>query len=88
MGCRPVVRASTAKSFLLKLLGLVLLTASALPSSVLAVPFELSYMGRLVEESGRPVDGPVELEVNFYNSETLAEKGPAGRAAVGFPKIA
>lgn len=40
----------------------------ALSTAGLATPYELSYGGRLTENSGKPVTGPVDLRVTFYRS--------------------
>lgn len=35
-----------------------------------ALPYELSYLGRLTDTSGMPISGPIDLELKFYRSET------------------
>lgn len=39
-----------------------------------AVPYELSYLGRLTDASGMPISGPIDLELNFYRSETGSDR--------------
>ena len=46
---------------------LLLLSAS---SSALADPFAFSYGGRLTEATGKPVEGPIKVEVSFFALET------------------
>lgn len=38
-----------------------------------ALPFDFSYSGRLVEASGKPVDGPVDIKLRFYRAESGGE---------------
>lgn len=42
----------------------------AFSSAAFADPFDLFYSGRLTEESGAPVQGPINLELKFFLSET------------------
>jgi hypothetical protein len=43
--------------------------ALCLQSRAFAASFELPITGRITEESGKPVDGPVELSISFFHSE-------------------
>ena len=54
----------------------MLLLASAQPQRLCASPFDLSYSGRLVDDSGKPITRPLNLTVRFYNAA-------AGGAALG-----
>jgi formylglycine-generating enzyme required for sulfatase activity len=52
------------------------------PPAALAGPFPLSYGGRLTDPSGTPLAGPVDLAVNFFQSET------GGSPLLGEPVVA
>ncbi len=52
---------------------------AAMPAN--AATMDFSYTGRLVEENGRPVDGPVALKISFYHSATGA--GPVFEMTTG-----
>ena len=50
-------------------LPLLIFSLSFAPS-VSASPYTLQYGGRLVSNTGRPLNGPVALTVNFFNAST------------------
>lgn len=35
-----------------------------------ASPFEFSYSGRLTEDSGKPIEGPIDIKLRFYRAES------------------
>lgn len=49
----------------------LLLTILFIASSMsLASPFEFSYSGRLTKDSGEPAEGPIDIKVRFYRTES------------------
>lgn len=40
----------------------------AIDSTIFAAPLKMTYSGRLTETSGKPVSGPIDLKLVFYNS--------------------
>ncbi|MCX6109626.1 MAG: hypothetical protein NTZ90_08510 [Proteobacteria bacterium] len=58
---------------------------SAVEVAQAAVPTELTYMGRLIDATGKPIAGPVDLEAAFYRS---ADGGDAvGGTVLQFPGV-
>lgn len=55
----------------LLIVGLIWVLSS---SAAFAVPYELSYGGRLTESNGKPVSGPVNLRVTFFRSLTGSDQ--------------
>ena len=51
-----------------------LLLSSSLSSVAFGVPYGLSYSGRLTTVAGAPVEGPINIEVKFFRSETGADE--------------
>lgn len=59
----------------MSLLKYILIVGILISSSVVtALPFEFSYSGRLVTDSGEPVEGPISLQVKFYRSLNGADE--------------
>src|SRR5262245_23243544 len=71
---------ASTTTHLLRLLTVALLLAAP---SASAFPYKLSYAGRLIEPKGKPVDGPVDLEVSFFDASTGGS--PIGPGALPFP---
>lgn len=69
------MRRQTARQWVLGALA-ALIPIWAMPA--LATPYNLSWGGRMTEASGKPVDGPIDLEVSFYRSESGGD--PVGDA--------
>ena len=62
-----------------KILGWFLIVSAAISSGkALALPYEISYLGRLTESSGKPLKGPIDLQINFYRSESGSDIIPVG----------
>src|SRR5262245_6498888 len=54
----------------------LLVSASLTAEIAAAVPF--TYGGRMTEANGKPIDGPIDLQVNFYHRESGgAPRGPS-----------
>jgi len=62
------VRRQTAKVIILGAL-----SALSLAWPVPALAYDLSWGGRITEPNGKPVDGPIDLEVSFYRAESGGE---------------
>jgi hypothetical protein len=60
-------------------IGLVLLIFLAFSNLIWAGDLKFTYIGRLVEENGQPVSGPIELQFSYFTTED----GPAG---IGSPE--
>ena len=58
---------------------------SAVEVAQAAVPTELTYMGRLIDATGKPLAGPIDLEASFYRA---ADGGDAvGGTVLEFPGV-
>ena len=58
---------------------------SAVEVAQAAVPTDLTYMGRLIDATGKPLAGPVDLEASFYRA---ADGGDAvGGTVLQFPGV-
>ena len=58
----------------LPLLAYSLLGLLALAPQLQALPYEISYLGRLTTDTGAPVKGTVNLEVSFFRSATGTDR--------------
>ena len=50
------------------------LILSLFASATFAVPYELQYSGRITASDGAPLEGPVDIEVKFFRTETLPDE--------------
>lgn len=52
------------------LLKIIFTSFFLLSFSLYAAPFEFSYSGRITDQSGKPIDGPINLSISFYRTES------------------
>lgn len=52
-----------------------------------SIPMEITYSGRLTEKNGKPIEGPIDLEVKFYESEITSTPIDLGKE-ITFPGTA
>ncbi|MEN9835837.1 MAG: hypothetical protein RL011_2030, partial [Pseudomonadota bacterium] len=64
----PIGRSSVSSVSIAATLFLLLLLIETLAQA--ADGFPLSYSGRLAQSSGAPVEGPLDIELRFYATET------------------
>lgn len=69
-----------------KVIFCIIFTFFSISTIALAGPFDLFYSGRLTEETGAPIQGPINIEVKFFLSETGTDE--IGVAVPAFSGVA
>ena len=79
------IRNRYGQIWLLGIIWVALAIGTLHSSAVNAANFNLPYSGRLVEDNGRPLDGPVDIVVEFYKNDSGGEaiSGPHVFSNVG-----
>ena len=72
-----LITAQNRLRLLTQVMGVLLLFMVAMPLGATSSPFNIAYSGRLVSSTGKPLTGPLVINLEFYHAATGGtQKGP------------